>query len=156
MAGSRRRSREVALQILFQLDSNLELAPEDAIDLYYGELANDAGGRFDVEDDLELQPGPALDEKRVRELVLGVAGRRDELDGVLNRVSRKWRVERMADLDRNILRLALFEMEHCEDVPVRVAINEAIELAKRFGSAEAGAFINGMLDRAVGELDLKR
>jgi N utilization substance protein B len=62
----------------------------------------------------------------------------------------------MAVVDRNVIRLALYELKYCLDVPVNVALNEAIELAKQFGSAEAGAFVNGLLDRAVGELALRR
>jgi N utilization substance protein B len=75
---------------------------------------------------------------------------------VLTRISRNWRIERMAVVERNIIRLALWELLHAPAVPVNVAINEAIELAKRFGTAEGAAFVNGLLDRAVTELEIRR
>ena len=92
----------------------------------------------------------------VEELVRGVGARRAELDDVLARLSRNWRVERMAVVERNIIRLALWELLHAPAVPINVVINEAIELAKRFGTAEGAAFVNGLLDRAVTELEIRR
>ena len=78
---------------------------------------------------------------------------RVELDDILARLSQNWRVERLARVDRNVLRIALYELAHCQaDVPARVVINEAVELAKRFGSEEAPAFVNGLLDSALGLL----
>ena len=86
----------------------------------------------------------------------GVGARQAELDEVLARLSRNWRIERMAVVERNIIRLALWELLHAPAVPVNVVINEAIELAKRFGTAEGAAFVNGLLDRAVTELEIRR
>jgi N utilization substance protein B len=80
--------------------------------------------------------------------VAGVEAALEELDATIGEVSRRWRLERMAILDRNVLRLAAFELLHrADDVPRKVAINEAVELAKTFGSSESGAFVNGVLDR---------
>ena len=91
-----------------------------------------------------------FDENLTATLVRGVCAHRVELDEILSRLSQNWRVERLARVDRNVLRLALFELAHCQaDVPARVAINEAVELAKRFGSEEAPAFVNGLLDAAL-------
>ena len=85
-----------------------------------------------------------------------MGARRAELDETLAKLSRNWRVERMAVVERNIIRLALWELLHAPAVPINVVINEAIELAKRFGSAEGAAFVNGLLDRAVTELEIRR
>lgn len=82
------------------------------------------------------------------ELVEGVERQRDDLDGLIRSISVHWRLDRMAVVDRNLLRLAAYELVHRhDDVPRKVAINEAIELAKRFGTVESGAFVNGILDR---------
>ncbi|MCA1664939.1 MAG: transcription antitermination factor NusB, partial [Myxococcales bacterium] len=69
--------------------------------------------------------------------------------------SKNWRLERMARVDRNLLRLALYELKHVDDVPAKVAINEAIEIAKRYGTNESSAFVNGILDRCREELGKK-
>jgi N utilization substance protein B len=79
-------------------------------------------------------------------LVRGVCDHLIEIDRIIRRHSENWRLERMSRVDRNILRLAVFEISYCPDIPPRVAINEAIELGKYFGSEESGAFINGILD----------
>jgi N utilization substance protein B len=79
-------------------------------------------------------------------LVNGVRAHREELDAYISRFSEHWRLERMASLDRAILRLAIFELLHCPEVPPKVALNEAVELGKRFGADNSGAFINGILD----------
>jgi N utilization substance protein B len=79
-------------------------------------------------------------------LVSGVRTHQEELDAYISRFSEHWRLERMAAVDRAILRLALFELLHCPEVPPKVAVNEAVELGKRFGAENSGAFINGILD----------
>ena len=79
-------------------------------------------------------------------LTKGVVDNMDRLDGLIQSRSHNWRLSRMAKVDRNILRLAVYEMAFCEEIPDKVAINEAIELAKDFGTDESGSFINGVLD----------
>jgi transcription antitermination protein NusB len=79
-------------------------------------------------------------------LVQGVLAHREELDAYISRFSEHWRLERMAAIDRAILRLALFELLHCPEVPPKVAVNEAVDLGKRFGAENSGGFINGILD----------
>ena len=79
-------------------------------------------------------------------LVSGVRAHREELDAYISRFSERWRLERMAAIDRAILRLAIFELLHCPEVPPKVALNEAVELGKRFGAENSGGFINGILD----------
>ena len=81
-----------------------------------------------------------------RELVFGVSEKRVELDRMIRQSSRNWRLERMPRLDRSILRMAVFEILHREDIPPKVSIDEAVELGKRFGNVESGKFINGILD----------
>lgn len=81
-----------------------------------------------------------------RRLVQGVLSHREELDAYISRFSQHWRLERLAAVDRAILRLGLFELLYCPEIPPKVAINEAVELAKRFGTEQSGAFINGILD----------
>jgi N utilization substance protein B len=80
-------------------------------------------------------------------LVAGVAAHQEELDALIARYSEHWRLERMALVDRNLLRLATFELLYRDDIPAKVVINEAVELAKRYGTEESGAFVNGLLDR---------
>ena len=79
-------------------------------------------------------------------LVNGVNAAKAEIDAVIERFSSHWKVSRMSGVDRNVLRLAVFEMLCCEDIPVKVSINEAIDIGKRFGTDDSGAFINGILD----------
>jgi N utilization substance protein B len=89
-------------------------------------------------------------------LVRGVAEHRREVDDAIEDVSQNWRLDRMPKVDRNILRLAAYELLHRGDVPVKVVINEAIELGKKFGSETSGAFINGLLDKIAGALPAPR
>jgi N utilization substance protein B len=154
MAGPRRRSREIALQIIHQMDVSPELEPAAALSRYFDHLSAERGG-LDDEDDGGL-PAPRIDRALVDDLVRGVHAHRAHIDETLAQLSRNWRIERMALVDRNIIRIALYELEHCPTVPVSVVINEAVELAKRFGTAEGAAFVNGLLDRAVTELQVKR
>jgi N utilization substance protein B len=87
-----------------------------------------------------------------RELVTRTAAHRAEIDDLLQTASRNWRGDRMARVDRNILRLAACELRHAPDMPVKVVINEAVELAKAFGTGESAAFVNGILDRIAATL----
>ena len=95
-------------------------------------------------------------EREVREmaeaLVRGVAAHRREIDEVIEGASANWRLDRMAKVDRNVLRLAVHELLHRPDVPAKVVINEAIELGKKYGSESSGAFVNGVLDKMASGL----
>ena len=93
-----------------------------------------------VEDDPDIQAFAA-------ELVRGVVDHLESIDTTLGECSTNWKVPRMALVDRNVLRLATYELLHIKDIPPRVTLNEAIEVAKRYGSKDSGAFINGILDR---------
>ena len=84
-------------------------------------------------------------------IVEGVARHGERIDAMIEDASTNWRIARMPVVDRNILRLASFELAECTDVPANVSINEAIELAKKFGDKDSRAFVNGILDRIAGE-----
>lgn len=145
----RRRARVVALQVLYAMDGD-DADPGVALATHMREFGADQ-----EEDEDETPQEKAFDEDLASALVAGVSENRSRLDETLSKLSQKWRVERLARVDRNILRLALYELAHCQaQVPARVVINEAIELAKRFGSEEAPAFVNGMLDSALGVLGI--
>ena len=147
--GTRRRAREFALQILYQLDVQEQLSDEQAIGMFWKNFAATAESDASLAADLgEIQP---FAEKLVR----GVRSHVDELDAQIQSASKNWRLERMARVDRNLLRLALYELKYVSDVPAKVAINEAIEIAKRFGTNESSAFVNGILDRCREELGKK-
>jgi transcription antitermination protein NusB len=136
--GNRRQAREIALQILYQLDVQEHLSEDQGIGLFWSSFARE-GEEADQES-----------REFAERLVRGVLKERENLDGIIGKASRNWRVERMARVDRNLLRLALYEMKHGgDDVPAKVAINEAIEIAKRYGTSESPAFINGVLDRCL-------
>lgn len=130
---SRTRARELALQFLFQLD----VQGDD----YRPELE-----RF-LDDSLAGRPG--ADEARAYaiRLVDGVRTHREEIDGLIRDAARNWDLARMAGVDRNALRIGCYELLHEPDVPMKVAINEGIELGKRFSTESSGAFVNGILDR---------
>jgi N utilization substance protein B len=159
MAGPRRRAREIALQILIQMDVSPEIEVAEAMRLYFDHLAVDA--EVDADDDEAAGSPPAgataFDRALVDEIVRGVATHRAPIDEIVQGLSRNWRLERMALVERNVIRLALYEMKFgAAAVPTNVVLNEAIELTKRFGTAEGGAFVNGLLDRAATELQLRR
>ena len=134
MTGRRTKARERALQALYQID--VAAAGIDEA------LANFWRSFEPVEEAVRVL---------AEELVRGVAERRREVDETIERASSNWRIDRMAKVDRNVLRLAVYELV-ATDVPVKVAINEAIELGKKYGSESSGAFVNGVLDRIAGEL----
>ena len=134
--GTRRKAREAALQFLFQDD-------------------------FSVKSDVDLQPfeerfdqfcGLYQISRKARpyalELLLGIRTKIEEIDSAIGESATNWRLERIAGMDRNLLRVGIYEILYATDVPTQVAINEAVEIAKRFGSDESAAFINGVLDAA--------
>jgi transcription antitermination protein NusB len=102
-----------------------------------------------------LSAAPAPDGAYYDATVRGVWERRGEVDALIRQAADNWRLERMPLVDRNVLRLGAYEICHAPDVPYAVAINEAVDLAKRFGSEESGAFINGILDR-ISEIGEKK
>jgi N utilization substance protein B len=128
--GTRTRARECALQALYQLDLSGG-DPRDALRLILAHFE---------EADKET-------EQFADELVRGVQSERRAIDELIQKSSTNWKLDRMARVDRNILRLAVYEILRRADGPLRVTLNEAVELGKKFGSEESSAFVNGVLDR---------
>ncbi|MEI6350469.1 MAG: transcription antitermination factor NusB [Verrucomicrobiota bacterium] len=132
--GARREGREAAVQFLYQRDLQGEASAESINEFW------------------ELRPAT----KRVREfgmaLAEGVLSNRESIDERIRKVASNYDLHRIAAVDRNILRIAIYEMLFCTDVPPVVSINEAIEIAKRFGSEDSGRFVNGVLDKIRSEL----
>jgi N utilization substance protein B len=127
----RRRAREIALQVLYQREFN---QAEEALGLFWNNFealkgAMDFSGR----------------------IIRGVEQHREDLDRIIERYSSHWKIGRMAHVDRNILRIAVYELLYCDDIPPKVAINEAIDIGKKYGSEDSGAFINGVLDKVKSE-----
>ena len=144
MTTARTRGREYALQVLYEVDTS-EKDPESALDAYWVNF--ETTGRPAGSPD----PDPAI-KTFARQLVLGVAKNVGEIDALIERCSLNWRLDRMPRVDRNVLRLACYELIHSADVPTKVVINEAIELGKRYGSEDSGAFVNGILDKVANEV----
>ena len=128
---ARRLSRRAALQVLYAADLGDALG-EGAIESVFERV----GGHFELS-----EGGRAF----ARELVCGTALRRERIDALISQHARNWRVERMAVVDRNVLRLASYELAFT-DAPDRVVLDEAIEIAREFGNERSGAFVNGVLD----------
>jgi N utilization substance protein B len=137
--GIRRQARECALQIVFQLDG---VAMPTATDI--GDAVDQFFENFDAPDD----KARAMAESIAR----GVSEQRAELDEVVQRHSPRWKVPRMAMVDRNILRVGAWELKNDTETPARVVIDEAVEIAKRYGAEQSGAFVNGVLDGVAREL----
>lgn len=144
MKNNRRRGREAALQILCAADAGATPAPDAALKAYFTHLAAGQGGDSDSDPGLVLD---AADREAAEGLVRGTLAARADLDKRLGEISRTWRVDRMSIVDRNILRLGLYELRSGgPELPARIVINEAIELAKRYGTEESAAFVNAILD----------
>jgi N utilization substance protein B len=135
MSGARRTGRAYALQLLYARD---------------GDASNDLStAAINWAGDFELEIDPAA-QTFAKGLVAAAVERSAEIDALITSSSKNWRLDRMSRVDRNILRLGATELLAFRDVPVKVVINEAVELAKRFGTAESSAFVNGVLDRIAG------
>lgn len=117
-----------------------KVAPADALEQAWSSASQDPDSAKDADSD------PAA-KKFALELVEGVAEHQKAIDVLLEQHSHNWRLDRMSRIDRNILRLAVYELQHRQDIPRKVTLNEAIELGKNFGTEESSAFINGLLDR---------
>ena len=126
---SRRRSREMAVQVLYQVD----MAQSDI-----SEALRVFCDHFEAPESIR---------DFAIELANGAHGHQEEIDSLIKQFSEHWRLERMPIVDRNVLRLAIFELLYRPDIPAKVSINEAVDLGKRYGSSESGAFINGILDK---------
>lgn len=157
--GKRREARERAVQFLFQHDLN----PPDDIEAALNEFWNsqraaaiaEEKGKATWGEKVELPP-PTAEEAEMRlfsePLIRGTLQHRDGIDEQIKKHVKNWDFNRIAAVDRNILRLAIFEMLHREDIPPVVSINEAVDIAKKFSTQDSGKFVNGVLDKVKGEL----
>lgn len=121
----KRRARELALQLLYQIDVRGDKTTTFIDELFSSTTDEDQYAEF---------------------LVTGCVEKQKEIDSHIAKWSENWDIERMAVIDRNVLRMGVFELFFCKDVPPKVAIDEAIELAKAYGDADSSGFVNGVLD----------
>ena len=126
--GNRRKSRELAMQALFYMD----MIQNDS---------NELLERFCLNFTFSKKARPFF-----LKLVKGVIQAKPEIDSIIETFSDNWKINRMSCVDRNIMRIAVYELLYCQDIPSKVSINEAIDVGKKFGTEESGAFINGILD----------
>ena len=135
--GTRRQAREIAMQALFYMDMRNDVSVE---------MLENFCGNFCPSK--KIQPF-------FLKMVNGVLGVKGELDALIERFSMNWDINRMSGVDRNVMRIAAFELIYCDDIPPKVTINEAVDIGKKFGTEESGAFINGILDSIRGDLEKK-
>ena len=133
--GVRREGREAAIQFLYQRDLGGGAAVSDLQEFYAFRGLSPAARRF------------------CEGLVSGLLGRTAEIDERIREHTQNYELDRLSAVDRNILRLAVHEMLHCDDIPPIVSINEAIDIAKKYGTEESGRFVNGVLDKIKATLD---
>ena len=126
----RTQARENALKILYQIDIS-KISAQDCVDDFYG-------ANIDVDSDVQ---------NFSISLVNGATDNIENIDKIISEAASNWQINRMATIDRNILRLSSYELLYCEDIPPKVSINEAVELAKKFGDSESSRFVNGILDK---------
>ena len=126
--GTRRQARELAMQALFYMDIRKD-ASEETLEYFCDCFCPSKKSR------------PFF-----RKLVNGVLGTKGQIDALVERYSQNWNISRMSCVDRNVMRIAIYEMLYCDDIPPKVSINEAVDIGKKFGTQESGAFINGIMD----------
>jgi N utilization substance protein B len=125
--GKRRAARELALKVLFQIDVG-KLPPEEVLETSF-----------------EQVPVDPDEQAYVTEVVRGTLAHLAEVDRIIGSLAAGWKLERIANVDKNVLRLALYEIDHREDIPTSVSVNEAIEIAKKYSTEDSGKFVNGIL-----------
>jgi N utilization substance protein B len=157
--GTRREARERAVQFLFEYDLNPAENLDEALNAFW-----DTQRRAALYDDTAAAtwgeiialPPPSTEEAAVRvfaePLIRGTLKHRDEIDALIQKHAVNWELHRMATVDRNVMRLAIHEMLHRDDIPPIVSINEAVDIAKKFSTPESGKFVNGILDKVRSEL----
>jgi N utilization substance protein B len=135
--GTRRQARELAMQALFYMDMRNNLST-GMLERFCANFT------------------PSKKSKAFfNKLVNGVMEARGELDALIEQFSKNWNINRMSCVDRNVMRIAVFELLYCEDIPPKVSINEAVDVGKKFGTEESGAFINGIMDSIRAELEAR-
>lgn len=133
----RRKAREVTLQVLYALDVH-EIDPQESMALFWA--------NFEAPEEARLFSSL---------LIEGTWDNREKIDGLIGSSSENWTISRMSRVDKSILRMAVYELLFCKDIPPKVTLNEAIDLGKVYGSENSGAFINGILDDLYGKLRRK-
>jgi N utilization substance protein B len=133
--GTRRQARELAMQALFYMDmqNNVSL-----------QMLENFCGNF---------PPSKKAQPFFLKLVNGVLEEGSEIDALIEKFSKNWKISRMACVDRNVMRIAVYELLYCDDIPAKVSINEAVDIGKKFGTEESGAFINGIMDSIRGAME---
>ena len=134
----RREQREQIFALLFRVEFNTPEEMDEQVSMYVDEMK-------------EVEPLSEKDEDYIVGKYKKIADRIEEIDGILNEASQTWKTSRMSRVDLTVLRLAVYEMKFDEDIPEKVAINEAVELAKKYGGDESPAFVNGVLAHVVGK-----
>lgn len=129
--GIRRKGRELALQALYQVEITGDESPA-SLDFFLSHFEGSSGAR-----------------EFARRLASGVVTHRKEIDRLIEQCAEHWRLQRMAKVDLNILRMATYELLFCPDIPANVSMDEAIEIGKRYGSVDSATFINGVLDQVA-------
>lgn len=141
----RRVARELVVQCLYQMEMN-EATSGEALEMLLEDAAEENDTERTITDEAELK-------EFVLGLVNGIWGSKKAVDDLLENYLKGWQMSRLSKVDRQILRLAAYEMLYRDDVPAKVAVNEAIELAKHFGTEDSGKFVNGVLGNMIRELD---
>ena len=168
MITARRAAREAALAVLFTADAARLKSADEALALFRENLRDDPEVVVELfgDDDEPAEPEALIERagkllrtegkhwQFVERLVRGVFDHAGAIDDLVQRCSQNWKLKRMNRVDRNILRMAAFELAFEAEVPGRATLNEAIELAKRFGTEDSSKFVNGILDRIAQDLDL--
>jgi transcription antitermination protein NusB len=158
--GKRREARERAVQFLFQYDLNPPENLEEAMGRFWDSqrvaaIEQEKKGEATWGQVVPMPP-PAAEETATRlfaePLIRGVLEKRADLDAYIQKFAKNWDLARMATVDRNVMRLAVYEMLFREDIPPVVSINEAVDIAKKFSTEESGRFVNGILDKIRGEI----
>lgn len=157
--GMRRDARERAVQFLFQYDLNRSEDLDQALNHFWESQRSAALADEKSEakwgEKVEVPPqttGEAAARLFADPLIRGTLERQDELDTHIKKYAKNWDLRRMAVVDRNVLRLAIYEMLYREDIPPVVSINEAVDIAKKFSTEDSGKFVNGILDKVKGDL----
>ena len=160
MKGKRREARERAVQFLFQHDLNPPENLDAALEHFWNSqrmaaLIDEKNSKANWGEKVELPP-PTTEDAAMRlfadPLIRGTLEQRDALDEVIKKHAKNWDLPRIAAVDRNIMRLAIYEMLHRDDIPPVVSINEAVDIAKKFSTEDSGKFVNGILDKVKGDL----
>ncbi len=132
--GHRRKAREIALQVLYQIDVS-QIDVDEAIELFRGNFGM-----------------PQESVGFSTQLITCTREHITEIDDLIRKCSEHWSLERMSTVDKNILRVAVYEFLYCDDIPPKVTLNEAIDIGKHYGSDNSGSFINGILDAMYSKL----